>query len=93
MSTTHYEAHHDSSVYGFIRSLAAATLWLARKPVHFYQSRSVLTELSGMSDHELSDIGLTRTDVAAAAAVPSDIDPTAVLAGLAQERRQWRRGR
>ena len=91
MSTTHYEAHHGSSGYGFLQALAAATVWIARKPIHFYQSRSVLNQLSAMSDHELSDIGLTRNDVASAAAVPTDTDPTAVLAGLAQERRHWRR--
>ena len=93
MSTTHLDARHSTSAYGFVQALAAATLWLARKPVHFYQARRALTELSAMSDHELSDIGLTRNDVSAATALPVDVDPTAILAGVAQERRQWRRGR
>ena len=45
-----------------------------------------------MSDHELSDIGLSRTDLVTASGYPADQDPTTVLAELVQERRHWRRG-
>jgi uncharacterized protein YjiS (DUF1127 family) len=76
------------SVYG---SFAEAVLRLALKPVHFYRARSVMTRLSSMSDHELSDIGLTQADLSSAMVFQDDVDPTAALAEIAAERRRWRR--
>ena len=39
--------------------LAAAAQWLAQMP----RRRAVVDELARLSDHELADIGLTRTDL------------------------------
>ena len=41
------------------RRLAAAAKWLVEMP----RRRAVLESLSGLSDHELADIGLTRSDL------------------------------
>ena len=77
---------------GAFDTLAALALSIVKKPVQFYKTRSELNQLSGMSDHELSDIGLSRTDLVTASGYPADQDPTTVLAELVQERRHWRRG-
>lgn len=43
----------------FARPAAAAVAWLADR----LQRRVVLQELARLSDHELADIGLTRSDL------------------------------
>jgi|tagenome__1003787_1003787.scaffolds.fasta_scaffold18578998_2 uncharacterized protein YjiS (DUF1127 family) len=63
---------------------------LLQKPVRYYRARQNLVALSALSDHELRDIGLTRTDVEAASAYPTDPDPTEILANIAQDRRRRR---
>ena len=89
-STNHsYRARRPAGAFD---TLAALALSIVKKPVQFYKTRSELNQLSAMSDHELSDIGLSRTDLVTASAYPVDTDPTNVLAEIVQERRHWRRG-
>jgi uncharacterized protein YjiS (DUF1127 family) len=59
-------------------------------PVRFYRARQDFAVLAGLSDHDLKDIGLTRTDLANVTALPRDADPTALLAHLVEERRSRR---
>jgi uncharacterized protein YjiS (DUF1127 family) len=68
-------------------SLARALLW----PIRFYRGRRELSRLAAMSEHELRDIGLNRSDLANATALPGDADPTRALAQVVRERRRWRR--
>jgi uncharacterized protein YjiS (DUF1127 family) len=59
-------------------------------PIKFYRARSEIALLAGMDDHQLRDIGLTRIDVANAAALPPERSPTAALAAMVNERRSLR---
>jgi uncharacterized protein YjiS (DUF1127 family) len=45
---------------GLLGRLAAVLRWIAELP----QRRAVVDELSALTDHELADIGLTRSEVA-----------------------------
>ena len=65
---------------------------LIMKPVRFYRMRAEMNALGRLSDHELNDVGLSRSDIIAVTGLPLDIDPTAVLASMVEERRRWRRG-
>lgn len=47
---------------------------LFRRVVLSYQNRQVLREIGAMSDHELADIGLRRSDVRDALAVTADVE-------------------
>lgn len=51
------------------------------------ERRRVLADLAGLDDHMLKDIGVTRTDLRDAAAVPLLRDPTRVLVLRTIERR------
>ena len=53
---------------GIVRAL----LW----PARVIETRRTLSQLAGMSDFELRDIGLTRQDLANLTARPLDEDPT-----------------
>lgn len=59
-------------------------------PARVIQARRDLAQLGAMSDHELSDIGLSRQDLRNATAMGLDADPTLALAKAAQERRPRR---
>lgn len=52
---TAYTAPAETAPTGFARAIA----WLLDLP----RRRAVLSELSALSDHELSDIGLSRTEL------------------------------
>jgi uncharacterized protein YjiS (DUF1127 family) len=52
-----------------------------------WMNRRELYRLGEMSDRELSDIGLTRSDLFVARNVPATIDPTARLGALAEVNR------
>jgi uncharacterized protein YjiS (DUF1127 family) len=67
--------------------LGKLLLHVLSAPVRFYAARAQLNRLAGLSDHELRDIGLSRTDLEAASALPLDVEPTAELARLVHERR------
>lgn len=49
-------------------------------------ARREVSRLGYLSDHELADIGLKRTDLAVALRAPFGIDPTARLSDFARER-------
>ena len=55
-------------------------------PARVSAARRTMSELARMSEYELRDIGLTRSDVNDATALPLDADPS----GLLVRRRAWR---
>jgi uncharacterized protein YjiS (DUF1127 family) len=57
-------------------------------PARVVEARRTLTQLAQMSDRELSDIGLLRSDLADASALPRDEDPGERLA-RARAVRAW----
>ena len=65
----------------------AKALWRALTwPARVGAARRTMSELSRMSEYELRDIGLTRSDLNDASALPLDADPS----GLLVRRRAWR---
>lgn len=76
------------SVAAVARRLAAqAAEGLSRQAIN----RRVLSQLGGMSDRELRDIGLVRQDVVDAAALAPNQDSTVLLLARRNERRGLRR--
>ncbi len=68
-------------------SHAAEALWrILSWPARVAAARRTMSELARMSEYELRDIGLTRSDVNDATALPLDADPS----GLLVRRRSWR---
>jgi uncharacterized protein YjiS (DUF1127 family) len=64
-------------------SRAANALWrMLTWPARVSAARRTMTELARMSEYELRDIGLTRSDVNDATALPLDADPSGLLRGL-----------
>jgi uncharacterized protein YjiS (DUF1127 family) len=61
---------------------------IAAYPVRFYQARRDIALLAAMDDAQLRDIGLSRIDVANAAALPLERSPTEALSELVAERRR-----
>lgn len=51
-----------------------------------WRNRREVYRLGEMSDHELADIGLTRTDLHVAISSPFGADPTTLLRNRVQER-------
>ena len=65
----------------------AKALWrVLTWPARVGAARRTMSELARMSEYELRDIGLTRSDVNDATALPLDADPS----GLLVRRRAWR---
>jgi uncharacterized protein YjiS (DUF1127 family) len=65
----------------------AKALWrVLTWPARVSEARRTMNQLAGMSEFELRDIGLTRSDVNDATALPLDADPSGLLA----RRRAWR---
>ena len=70
-----------------LASQAANALWrILTWPARVSAARRTMLELGRMSDYELRDIGLTRSDINDATALPLDADPS----GLLVKRRAWR---
>jgi uncharacterized protein YjiS (DUF1127 family) len=68
-------------------SHAAEALWRVLSwPARVGAARRTMSELARMSEYELRDIGLTRSDLNDATALPLDADPS----GLLVRRRAWR---
>jgi uncharacterized protein YjiS (DUF1127 family) len=65
-----------------LTKLKAAMIW----PVRVLRARRELEMLARMSESELKDIGLTRTDLGDATALPADASPTEFLALRIEER-------
>jgi uncharacterized protein YjiS (DUF1127 family) len=71
------------------RADLGAKIWHALGwPARVVEARRTLTQLAQMSDRELSDIGLLRSDLADASALPRDADPGERLA-RARAVRAW----
>ena len=71
------------------RSDFSAKIWRALGwPGRVVEARRTLAQLAQMSDRELSDIGLLRSDLADASALPRDEDPGERLA-RARAVRAW----
>src|SRR5689334_22994134 len=89
----HAAAHRNALVGESLRrwgaSLRSTLLW----PIRFYRARREFTALASLSDYQLKDIGLTRTDLSDATALPRDEDPTLILEHRVRERRQNSRAR
>ncbi len=64
----------------------AVLLW----PLRVHANRQLLDRMSGMSEHELSDIGLTRSDLTDSSALRLDTEVGSFLAKRANERRRRR---
>ena len=68
-------------------SNAADAFWrVLTWPARVSAARRTMSELARMSEYELRDIGLTRSDLNDATALPLDADPS----GLLVRRRAWR---
>jgi uncharacterized protein YjiS (DUF1127 family) len=68
-------------------SHAAEALWrVLTWPARVSTARRTMSDLARMSEYELRDIGLTRSDLNDATALPLDADPS----GLLVKRRAWR---
>jgi uncharacterized protein YjiS (DUF1127 family) len=68
-------------------SQAANALWrVLTWPARVSATRRMMSDLARMSEYELRDIGLTRSDINDATALPLDADPS----GLLVRRRAWR---
>lgn len=71
----------------YMSSGPAKALWrVLTWPVRVSEARRTMSDLARMSEYELRDIGLTRSDVNDATALPLDTDPS----GLLVKRRAWR---
>jgi uncharacterized protein YjiS (DUF1127 family) len=68
-------------------SQATNALWrVLTWPARVSAARRTMSELGRMSDYELRDIGLSRSDINDATALPLGDDPS----GLLVKRRAWR---
>lgn len=85
------QPHRSLQALSVLDAVSALAIRLLLAPVRFYQARAALSQLAALGDHELNDIGLTRSDIAAAASLPVGDDPTLALARTIQDRRRWRR--
>jgi uncharacterized protein YjiS (DUF1127 family) len=73
--------------FTYSASHAADALWrILSWPARVGAARRTMSELARMSEYELRDIGLTRSDLNDATALPLDADPS----GLLVRRRSWR---
>jgi uncharacterized protein YjiS (DUF1127 family) len=77
----------EANMIDFSMSSGAKALWrILTWPARVSEARRTMSDLARMSEYELRDIGLTRSDVNDATALPLDADPS----GLLVRRRAWR---
>jgi uncharacterized protein YjiS (DUF1127 family) len=69
-----------------VAELKNAIFW----PFRVLEARRELEMLAQMSESELKDIGLTRSDLSDATALPADARPSDFLAARAEERYRTR---
>ena len=70
---------HSASIahrHDRLAGLGRLAMRLATWPARVVAARRTLSQLAGLSEHELSDIGLTRQDLVDFTARPLDEDPT-----------------
>lgn len=82
------ESHAKAGALRLLAGLTGAILW----PLRVLEARRELETLAGMSDHELKDIGLTRSDIGDVTALPADARPTDFLAARVEERHRAKYG-
>jgi uncharacterized protein YjiS (DUF1127 family) len=70
------------------RTISTGARRAAAWPFRVAAARATLRTLANMDRRELADIGLNRSDVCDASALPLDRDPTELLARRARERRR-----
>ena len=70
-----------------VRRAAKAALHALMWPARVLAARRLLNQLGGFSDHELADIGISRSDLFSAAAGPADSDPSDALTLARHQRR------
>jgi uncharacterized protein YjiS (DUF1127 family) len=75
---------------GLAHSLVAAMMRALLWPARVVTARRTLTQLAGLSEYELRDIGLSRQDLVDFTARPLDEDPTPHLARSRSERARTR---
>jgi uncharacterized protein YjiS (DUF1127 family) len=86
---THYATTCPDEDHGHrpvLAVLAAAALRALFWPARVIAARRALAQLSGLSEYELRDIGLSRQDLVDLTARPLDDDPTVHLADARAER-------
>lgn len=71
---------------GKVTHSAARLTGIVADLYRMWKNRRAFYRLGELSDAELADIGLTRTDLHVAVAVPFGADPTARLRVMADER-------
>jgi uncharacterized protein YjiS (DUF1127 family) len=76
------QAHGVGTTSRLAAGLKAAIFW----PLRVIEARRELEALAQMSEYELKDIGLTRSDLGDATALPADASPTEFLAARIEER-------
>jgi uncharacterized protein YjiS (DUF1127 family) len=69
-----------------VANLVASVIDAASNFLRAWKNRREFYRLGEMSDAELSDIGLTRSDLTVVVDLPFGSDPTAHLGSLAQSR-------
>lgn len=74
----------SSALLQGLSKLKSIVLW----PARVLEARRELEMLAQMSEYELKDIGLTRSDLGDATALPADASPTNFLAARVVERQQ-----
>lgn len=81
------ETTKTASGWTAVAETAVAAVEKAGSLLSAWMNRRELYRLGQMSDRELHDIGLTRSDLFVARNVPASIDPTARLGALAEVNR------
>jgi uncharacterized protein YjiS (DUF1127 family) len=74
---------HDAGTASRIFTVVKTAIYW---PLRVLRARRELEMLARMSENELKDIGLTRTDLGDATALPADASPTEFLAARVEER-------
>jgi uncharacterized protein YjiS (DUF1127 family) len=80
--------HHTHAIAAGRRTVAAVSRVSngLRALLRSLLNRREVNRLGSLSDHELADIGLMRTDLVVAMRAPVGVDPTARLSAIVRER-------
>jgi uncharacterized protein YjiS (DUF1127 family) len=78
---------HTSPLLSFAITVLKAVITY---PIRVAKARRVMGQVTGMSEYELSDIGLTRQDLWDASALPLGTDPGRLFQARVHERLQAR---
>ena len=85
-------AHDGVSRHSTLSRLLSRLKTMLAWPLRVIAAQRELEALAGMSEHELKDIGLTRSDLGDATALPVDASPAGFLASRIEERYRARHG-